>query len=118
MIFGENDADKQVSGPGDVTLQGGPGADKFNCRAGQDTGNDFNAGEGDVVLPNCEAVFFCLLTGSKPLVPINPAVHLSYVHELHDVPEHLADHGKSPRSLDSGISIPFLFSSLCLVSFI
>jgi hypothetical protein len=48
-------------------LQGGPGAETFNCGAGQDTVNDFNAGEGDVVLPNCEVVFLLPSYGLKAL---------------------------------------------------
>ena len=39
-------------------LTGGPGADKFTCGEGNDTIEDFNPKEGDVILDeqNCETV--------------------------------------------------------------
>jgi hypothetical protein len=35
-------------------MNGGPGADHFDCGSGEDTIQDFNPGEGDTKENNCE----------------------------------------------------------------
>ena len=41
---------------GDDVLEGGPGADFFDCGIGFDTVVDFNPNQGDITNNNCEDV--------------------------------------------------------------
>jgi Ca2+-binding RTX toxin-like protein len=56
FIQGGPSIDSLYGGAGDDVLSGGEGADYFDCRAGKDSIDDFDASEGDYALSNCEII--------------------------------------------------------------
>src|ERR687898_159174 len=56
VIHGNDGGDFIQGGPSIDSLSGGEGADYFDCRAGKDSIDDFDASEGDYALSNCEII--------------------------------------------------------------
>lgn len=55
-LKGDEGNDELIGSDQDDILTGGRGADFFNCGPGNDTVTDFNPGEGDFAVPDCEVI--------------------------------------------------------------